>query len=111
MIRWLRACVLFARLVRFQSPVAWTDDDTAALHALMGSDIARRFMQAMHAHSWGLQDHAVLSAKPFDCGFAAGFRAALAAINSFSAIVPPEEGQTDADAVLGAAALREKYAP
>ena len=82
MIRWLRSCYNAARHVAWVDEPKWEEDDAKALTAFMRSPSGVRMAAILRNMTIRQDATAVSKADLTACGFAVGFRAAVAVIDS-----------------------------
>jgi len=82
MIRWLRSCYNAARHVAWVDEPKWEEDDAKALTAFMRSPSGVRMAAILRNMTIRQDATAVAKANLTACGFAVGFRAAVAVIDS-----------------------------
>lgn len=113
-LHWLRAALIFVGHQPLCPPKApeWTDGDAAALASFLGTSPGRKLVLR-----WRYQEQAVNASSvsrpkgcDFNCGYACGFRAALAMTQTLSANVPPHPDD-DSQTFAGAEDLAERHAP
>lgn len=82
MIRWLRAVYNAARHVQWSDEPEWTEDNARELTAFMRSPSGIRLAAILRNMTIRQDSSAVAKGNLTACGFAVGFRAAVAVIDS-----------------------------
>ncbi len=89
MTRFLRALHLFAS--RYSTPARpeWTAADQAALTTFLRTGAGSRLRATLISQIAEANERAAFSGKPFDCGWACGYRGLWAWFESLASLQPP----------------------
>lgn len=102
MIRWLRAVLISAKSMPFTRPPKWEAEDARALTKFLETSTGHKLKQFLTNSSVMADASAVLSTNTLQhsCGYATGFKGAVAAIQSLATFKFYEEEEAGSDSSL-----------
>ncbi len=102
MIRWLRAVILAARFTPFVPQPGWGNEDARSLTKFLESSTGKKLKQYLTNATVMNDASAVLSTNTLQhsCGYATGYKGAVAAIQSLALLKFSEEEEVGSDSSL-----------
>ncbi len=102
MIHWFRAVLAAAKSLPFTPPPKWEREDARALTKFLESPTGKKLKQYLTNASVMADASAVLSTNTLQhsCGYATGFKGAVAAIQSLALLKFYEEEEAGSDSSL-----------